>query len=118
MEEVIAEHPDVAECAVIGCAEGLPLGFVVLKSDVKRDPGRIMEEIVQKVRDQIGTFARLKQAVIVKRLPKTRSGKILRGTMKKIVDGKKYNIPSTIDDPMILNEIEEAVKMARYEKKT
>jgi len=78
---------------------------------------RITGEIVQKVRDQIGTFARLKQAVIVKRLPKTRSGKILRGTMKKIVDGKKYNVPSTIDDPTILNEIEVAVEMTRDEKK-
>ena len=109
MEEVIAKHPDVAECAVTGCAEGLPLGFVVLKSDVKRDPNRIIREIVQMVGDQIGMFACLKQAVVVKRLPKTRSGKILRGTMRKIVDGKKYNIPSTIDDPTILNEIEEAV---------
>jgi propionyl-CoA synthetase len=113
MEEAIAKHPDVAECAVTGCAEGLPLGFVVLKSDVKRDPNRIIGEIVQMVGDQIGMFACLKQAVVVKRLPKTRSGKILRGTMRKIVDGKKYNIPSTIDDPTILNEIEEAVKMIR-----
>ncbi len=110
MEEVVAGHPDVAECAVIGCAEGLPFGFVVLRSDVKRDPNMIIGEIVQMVRDQIGTFVRFKQAVVVKRLPKTRSGKILRGTMRKIVDGRKYSIPSTIDDPTILKDIEGVVK--------
>ena len=110
MEEVVSKHPDVAECAVIGCAEGFPIGFVVLKSDVTRDTNIIIRELLQMVRDQIGTFASFKQAVIVNRLPKTRSGKILRGTMRRIVDGKKYSIPSTIDDPTILKEIEEAIR--------
>jgi propionyl-CoA synthetase len=118
MEEVVAKHPDVAECAVIGSAVGFPIGFVVLKSDVARDPNMIIKELLQMVRDQIGTFASFKQAVIVKRLPKTRSGKILRGTMRKIVDGKKYNIPSTIDDPIILKEIEKAVKAIQQDEKT
>jgi propionyl-CoA synthetase len=118
MEEVVAKHPDVAECAVIGSTEGFPIGFVVLKSDVTRDPNMIIKELLQMVRDQIGTFASFKQAAIVKRLPKTRSGKILRGTMRKIVDGKKYNIPSTIDDPIILKEIEKAVKAIQQDEKT
>jgi propionyl-CoA synthetase len=118
MEEVVAKHPDVAECAVIGCAAGFPIGFVVLKSDVTRDPNMIIKELLQMVRDQIGTFAFFKQAVIVKRLPKTRSGKILRGTMRKIVDGKKYNIPSTIDDPTVLKEIEKAVRPIQQDEKT
>ena len=113
MEEVVAKHPDVAECAVIGCAAGFPMGFVVLKSDVIRDPNMIIKELLQIVRDQIGTFASFKQAVIVRCLPKTRSGKILRGTLRKIVDGKKYSIPSTIDDPIILKEIEKAVRRLR-----
>jgi propionyl-CoA synthetase len=117
MEEVVARHPDVAECAVIGCAEGFPFGFVVLKSGVTRDPNMIIRELLQMVRDQIGTFASFKQAVIVKHLPKTRSGKILRGIMRKIVDGKKYNIPSTIDGPAILKEIEKAVRAIRQDKK-
>jgi propionyl-CoA synthetase len=111
MEEVIANHSDVAECAVVGSAKGFPIGFVVLKSDVTRDPNPIVRELLTMIRNQIGTFASLKQAVIVKRLPKTKSGKILRGTMRRIVDGKKYATPSTIDDPTVLKEIEKAVKM-------
>jgi propionyl-CoA synthetase len=117
MEEVIAKHPDVAECAVIGRKDGfkgqLPLGFVVLKSDVKKEPAFIVGDLVRMVRDQIGAFACFKEAVVVKRLPKTRSGKILRGTMRKIVDGEAFRAPSTIDDPAVLKEVEEALKFIR-----
>jgi propionyl-CoA synthetase len=118
MEEVIANHSDVAECAVVGSVMGFPIGFVVLKSDVTRNPNLIVQELLKMVRDQIGTFASLKQAVVVKRLPKTKSGKILRGTMRRIVDAKKYTIPSTIDDPTVLEEIEKAVKMIQQDKNT
>jgi propionyl-CoA synthetase len=113
MEEVIANHSDVAECAVVGSATGFPVGFVVLKSGVTRDPNLIVQELLQMIRDQIGTFASFERAVVVKRLPKTKSGKILRGVMRRIVDGKKYKIPSTIDDPTVLKKIEEAVRMVR-----
>jgi len=114
MEEVVASHPDVAECAVIGVADEmkgqLPLGFVVLSAGVKRDPHEIEKEIVALVRDRIGPVAAFRTAVSVKRLPKTRSGKILRGTMQKIADGESWNMPATIDDPAILSEIGEALK--------
>ncbi|MCR5856809.1 propionyl-CoA synthetase [Mesorhizobium sp. J428] len=114
MEEVVASHPDVAECAVIGVADEmkgqLPLGFVVLSAGVKRDPHEIEKEIVALVRDRIGPVAAFRTAVAVKRLPKTRSGKILRGTMQKIADGEAWNMPATIDDPAILGEIGEALK--------
>ena len=114
MEEVVASHPDVAECAVIGVADEmkgqLPLGFVVLSAGVKRDPGEIEKEIVALVRDRIGPVAAFRTAVSVKRLPKTRSGKILRGTMQKIADGEAWNMPATIDDPAILEEIGVALK--------
>jgi len=117
MEEVIAKHPDVAECAVVGRKDEfkgqLPLGLVVLKSTVQRDHEEIKKELVQMVRDQIGAVASFKEVVIVPRLPKTRSGKILRGTIRKIADGESYTVPSTIDDPAILNEIEEALKTIR-----
>ena len=117
MEEVVSKHPNVAECAVVGRADEfrgqVPVGFVVLKSDVKKDPEVIIQELVRMVRDQIGAFACFREAVVVKRLPKTRSGKILRGMMRKIVDGVAYTIPSTIDDPAILKEIEDAAKMVR-----
>lgn len=109
MEEVLASHPDVAECAVIGAADELkgevPLGFLVLKAGVTRDPEEIVKEVVKLVRDRIGPVAAFKTATVVKRLPKTRSGKILRGTMKKIADGNDYKMPATIDDPTILEEI-------------
>ncbi|HOD14963.1 MAG TPA: propionyl-CoA synthetase [Spirochaetota bacterium] len=121
MEEVISKHPDVAECAVVGAADDfkgqLPLGFVVLKEGVTKDNQTIIKELVDMVRDQIGAVAVFKQAMVVKRLPKTRSGKILRSTMRKIADGQEYSIPSTIDDPIILSEIEEAARTLGYAKK-
>ena len=109
MEEVLSSHPDVAECAVVGVSDELkgevPLGLVVLKSSVERPHKEIVSELVQLVRDQIGAFACFRVATVVKRLPKTRSGKIVRGTIKKIADGIDYRIPPTIDDPTILEEI-------------
>jgi len=120
MEEVLAAHPDVAECAVIGVNDELkgqlPLGFLVLKAGVKRKDGDIVKEIVKMVRDKIGPVAAFKTATVVARLPKTRSGKILRGTMQKIADGQEYKVPATIDDPAILGEIAEALKGVGYPK--
>ena len=114
MEEVLAEHPDVAECAVIGMADALkgqaPCGFVVLNSGVSRDIAEIEREIVALVRERIGPVAAFKIVVTIKRLPKTRSGKILRGTMQKIADREEWKMPATIDDPSILDEISEALK--------
>ncbi len=114
MEEVVSNHPDVAECAVIGIADGLkgqvPAGFVLLKSGVTRDIKAIEKEIVDLVRDQIGPVAAFKTVLTVARLPKTRSGKILRGTMRKIADGEEYKMPATIDDPAVLAEITAALK--------
>src|SRR5881275_1541158 len=109
MEEVLASHPDVAECAVVGVADELkgevPLGFVVLKAGVRRAPDAVVREVVEMVRERIGPVASFKTATVVQRLPKTRSGKILRGTIKKIADGIEYRVPPTIDDPAILDEI-------------
>lgn len=120
MEAVLASHPDVAECAVIGAADQLkgelPLGLVVFKSGVERDQAVIMKELVKLVRDQIGPVAAFKTVVVVDRLPKTRSGKILRGTMKAIADGKVFNLPATIDDPTILDEIATALEAIGYAK--
>ncbi|MBF0250676.1 MAG: propionyl-CoA synthetase [Alphaproteobacteria bacterium] len=120
MEEVLAGHPDVAECAVIGVADELkgqmPLGFLVLKAGVAREHADIVAEVVKRVRDQIGPVAAFKKATVVKRLPKTRSGKILRGTMQKIADSEAYKMPATIDDPAILGEIEAALKAIGYAK--
>ncbi|GAA2833116.1 propionyl-CoA synthetase [Aminobacter aminovorans] len=114
MEEVVAEHPDVAECAVIGIADAMkgqiPCGFIVLNSGVDRDTGAIEKEVVGLVRDRIGPVAAFKMVVTIKRLPKTRSGKILRGTMQKIADREEWKMPATIDDPVILDEISEALK--------
>ena len=114
IEEVLAGHPDVAECAVIGINDALkgqiPLGFIVLKSGVARADADIISEIVAKVRAEIGPVAAFKQAVIVHRLPKTRSGKILRATMQKIVNKEQYPMPATIDDPVILDEITAALE--------
>jgi propionyl-CoA synthetase len=121
MEEVLASHPDVAECAVIGVTDELkgqlPLGFLVLKSGVSKPHEKVVSEAVQLVRDRIGPVAAFKTATVVNRLPKTRSGKILRGTMQKIADGTAYNMPATIDDPAILGEIEGALKGVGYAKK-
>src|SRR5258708_21546157 len=120
MEEVLASHPDVAECAVIGAADELkgqvPLGFVVLKTGVNRPPAEIIAEIVQMVRDRIGPVAAFKQAVVVKRLPKTRSGKILLATVQKIADDQPFKQPATIDDPAILGEIADSLQGAGYAK--
>jgi propionyl-CoA synthetase len=114
MEEVLAGHPDVAECAVLGIKDELkgevPCGFIVLKSGVNRPPAEIEKEIVALVRDKIGPVAAFKLAITVARLPKTRSGKILRGTIKKIADGDTWTMPATIDDPAILDEIGAAMK--------
>jgi len=114
MEEVLASHPAVAECAVIGVRDALkgevPCGFVVLKSGVTTPQAEVEKELVGLVREKIGPVAAFRLAITVPRLPKTRSGKILRGTMKKIADGDSWNMPATIDDPMILDEIGEALK--------
>ena len=120
MEEVLAAHPDVAECAVVGAADALkgqvPLGFLVLKSGVDRAGDIVVAEVVKMVREKIGPVAAFKEAVIIQRLPKTRSGKILRGTMQKIADGEDYPMPATIDDPAILDEITIALKSVGYPK--
>ena len=118
MEEVLAAHPDVAECAVVGVADSLkgqtPLGLLVLNAGVERDHAAIQGEAVRLVRDQIGPVASFKTAIVVGRLPKTRSGKILRGTVQKIADSEEYSVPPTIDDPAILPEIEVALRSAGY----
>lgn len=120
MEEVLAGHPDVAECAVVGVGDNLkgqvPVGLVVLKSGVSRPNEEIVSEIVQMVRKDIGPVASFKIAVVVARLPKTRSGKILRGTIRKIADGEPYAVPSTIDDPVVLEEITRSLKTIGYGK--
>jgi propionyl-CoA synthetase len=114
MEEIIAKHKDVAECAVFGMNDQLkgevPVGFAVLKAGVTRNPDEIVKELVQMVRNDIGAVASFKQCVIVKALPKTRSGKTLRSTMRKIVNQQQYVVPSTIDDPAVLDAIKEAAK--------
>jgi len=118
MEEIVSKHKDVAECAVLGAKDQLkgevPVGFAVLKAGVDRDPGEIVNELVQMVRSELGAVACFKQCAIVKALPKTRSGKILRSTMRKIANGEEYPIPSTIDDISALPIIEEAAKKIGY----
>jgi len=118
MEEVLAGHPDVAECAVVGVADALkgeiPVGFVVTKAGVNRSDAELAKQLVERVRERIGPVAAFKLAMVVKRLPKTRSGKILRGTMKKIADGTEYGMPATIDDPAALDEIAATLKKAGY----
>ena len=114
MEEVVAEHPDVAECAVVGIGDAMkgqvPCGFIVLNSGVSRNIGDVEREVVGLVRERIGPVAAFKTVVTIKRLPKTRSGKILRGTIQKIADKDEWNMPATIDDPAILDEITVALK--------
>ncbi|MCB1511289.1 MAG: AMP-binding protein, partial [Hyphomicrobiaceae bacterium] len=114
MEEVVATHKDVAECAVIGVADDmkgqLPAGFIVLSAGVNRDHKEIEGEVVKLVREVIGPVAAFKNVMVVPRLPKTRSGKILRGTMRAIADGAEWKMPATIDDPAILEEITEVLE--------
>ncbi|MBI2241518.1 MAG: propionyl-CoA synthetase [Magnetospirillum gryphiswaldense] len=120
MEEVLASHPDVAECAVIGVADQLkgqlPLGFICLKAGVTKSDDDVIKEVVKLVREVIGPVAAFKSCTVVKRLPKTRSGKILRGTMQKIADNQDYKMPATIDDPAILDEIDESLQSIGYSK--
>jgi propionyl-CoA synthetase len=114
MEEVLSSHQDVAECAVIGIKDDLkgevPCGFVVLKAGVNRASAEVEQELVALVRDRVGPVAAFKIAIVANRLPKTRSGKILRGTMKKIADGDAWTMPATIDDPVVLSEITAALQ--------
>ena len=118
MEEVLAAHPDVAECAVVGAADRikgqLPLGFLVLKAGAARTDAQVVDEVVRMVRDDIGPVAAFKTATVVARLPKTRSGKILRGAMRRIADGEDWSVPATIDDPAILDEIAAALRAIGY----
>jgi propionyl-CoA synthetase len=120
MEEVLAGHPDVAECAVVGVSDALkgqsPVGLVCLSNGVNRPHAEITAECAKRVRDQIGPVAAYKQTLVVDRLPKTRSGKILRGTVVKIADGEAYKMPATIEDPAILDEIKEALQTIGYAK--
>jgi len=114
----LAAHDDVAECAVMGVADQLkgqlPVGFLVLKAGVDRDGDEIVAETIQMVRDRVGPVAVFKKAVIVSRLPKTRSGKILRGTMRKIADSEEYRVPATIEDPVVLDEIRVSLQSIGY----
>jgi propionyl-CoA synthetase len=118
IEEVLAAHPDVAECAVLGVADALkgqvPIGLLVLKSGAGGDPAAICADVVRLVRERIGPVASFKTAIVVQRLPKTRSGKILRGTMRRIADRQEWKMPATIDDPAILDEIAVALRQAGY----
>jgi propionyl-CoA synthetase len=121
MEEVLSAHPDIAECAVVGVADEIkgeiPVGFAVTKAGVTRPEAEITRELVEMVRERIGPVASFKVVTLVKRLPKTRSGKILRGTVKRIADGVDYTVPATIDDPTILDEITGYLKALGYPKK-
>ena len=114
IEEVLAEHKSVAECAVIGIADKLkgqlPIGLLALKAGVSQDNNEIIKECISMVREKVGPVAAFKTAIVVKRLPKTRSGKVLRGTVRKIADNEPYKMPATIDDPAILDEIKEDLK--------
>ena len=121
MEEVLCHHADVAECCVIGAADQLkgqvPLGFLVLKSGASRTPDKIASETVAMVRETIGPVAFFKQVLVVDRLPKTRSGKILRGTIQKIADGSEWKMPATIEDPGVLDEISSALSAIGFGRK-
>jgi propionyl-CoA synthetase len=115
-EEVLAAHPQVAECAVIGVADELkgtvPVGLVVLKAGVKADPATLERELVARIRDEVGPVASFHRCLVVQRLPKTRSGKVLRATMRAIADGREYTVPATIEDPAVLGEIAAALGRA------
>jgi propionyl-CoA synthetase len=121
MEEVLASHPDVAECAVMGVQDSLkgevPLGFVVYKAGVDKPEEQVVRELIDRVRERIGPVAFFKTAAVVKRLPKTRSGKILRGTMRRMADGQEVRVPPTIDDPAILDEIRVVLTKLGYPRK-
>ena len=121
MEEVIASHEHIAECAVIGVYDEIkgevPFAFFVLKEGVKKKIEDIIDELKKMIREEIGAIASLKEALWVRRLPKTRSGKILRRILRSIVNGEKYKVPSTIDEPIILQEIEKAIHSAGYPEK-
>ena len=110
MEEVLAGHHDVAECAVVGVADSykgqVPIGFVVLKAGVERDPADVAAELVARVREEIGPVASFKDVSVVRALPKTRSGKVLRGTIRKIADGEEWQVPPTIEDPAVLDDFQ------------
>jgi propionyl-CoA synthetase len=118
MEEVLAGHPDIAECAVVGVADAIkgevPVGFVVLKAGVTRPHEAVIDEVVERVRTTIGPVACFKSALVVRALPKTRSGKVLRGTMKRIAEGAEYTLPATIEDPAVLADIGERLKTIGY----
>jgi propionyl-CoA synthetase len=118
MEEVLAGHPDVAECAVIGVGDALkgqlPLGLVVLKAGVARPYAQLRQELIERVRQQIGALAAFRHVAVVNRLPKTRSGKVLRATMRAIADARSYTTPATIDDPRALEEIAAALRPLGY----
>ena len=118
MEEVLAAHPKVAECAVFGVADQLkgqlPLGLIVLCAGVDQNPGEIVSEVIASVRNDIGPVAAFKLCTVVERLPKTRSGKILRGTMSKIADGEPWNMPATIEDAKSLEEVTRALRSLGY----
>ena len=118
MEEVLLDDDDVAECAVIGVADPmkgqLPLGFLVLNSGVTRSPEEAATRAIAHMRDKVGPVAAFKKCTVVQRLPKTRSGKILRGTMRKIADGESWKMPATIDDPAIMQEIAKALESLGY----
>ncbi len=118
MEEILSDHPDVAECAVIGVKDALkgqvPLGFVVLNAGVERDEAELIRELIERVRSELGPVAAFKQACVVGRLPKTRSGKILRGSMRRIADCETYRFPATIEDPAVLPEIEQVLRGLGY----
>jgi propionyl-CoA synthetase len=118
MEEVISKHPDVAECAVIGVDDELkgevPMAFVVLKDGIERDNRSIADGVIQLVREEIGAVAGLKLATVIDKLPKTRSGKILRATMRSMVDGKEWSMPSTIEDESVLADIQQSIEKLGY----
>ena len=118
MEEVLTSHPDVAECAVVGVADSLkgelPVGFLVLKVGASRQNDEVVSDVVAAVREQIGPVAAFKKAVVVERLPKTRSGKILRGTIARIASDEDWKMPATVDDPAIFGEITLALATIGY----